>query len=183
MARLPYLDQEDLAEEDRELLARPANLFRLLVHSPDAYRRFGALGGWIRTGSTLDPRLREMAILQVGYLTRCEYEYSHHITLGRRFGVSDDDIRAITAETAGEQTALDELDRAVLRLAREMTTELRGSDEAFETVRARLSEEHVIDLLMTVAFYNLVVRLLFTLDIDLEDDYRALLTEFPFADA
>ena len=113
MARLRYLDREDLAEEDKRLLDRPANLFRLLVHSPDGYRNFARLGGWIRSGSTLDPRLREMAILQVGYLTSAVYEWTHHIELGRNdFGVSDDDIRAIVAETNGEGSALPEFDRA-----------------------------------------------------------------------
>ena len=129
MARLPYLDAQDLAEEDRALLARPANLFRAYVHSPEAFRNFSRLGGYIRSRSTLDPRLRELAILQVGYLTRAEYEYTHHIQLGRdQFGVSDEDIRAIAAETSGEDSGLPDLDRAVLRLAREMTDELQGNE-------------------------------------------------------
>lgn len=180
MARLPYLDAEDLAEEDRSLLARPANLFRAYVHSPEAFRNFSRLGGYIRSRSTLDPRLRELAILQVGYLTRAEYEYTHHIQLGRdQFGVSDDDIRAIAAETAGEDSGLPDLDRAVLRLAREMTEELAGAEDTFAAVLDALGAEHTVDLVTTIGFYCMVVRVLFTLDIDLEDDYRPLLEEFP----
>lgn len=180
MARLPYLNQEDLPEEHKNLLARPANLFRVLANSPEAFRNFSRLGGWIRDRSTLDPRLREMAILQVGYLTKNAYEYTHHVEIGRRFGVSDEDIRAIALETAGTQSELGELERAMLRLAREMTKDLEGSREAFETVQEHLSNEHMIDLLMTIAFYNLVVRLLFTLEVDLEPEYERLLREFPF---
>ena len=183
MARLPYLSQEDLAEQDRDVLTRPGNLFRVLAHSPEAFRRFGALGGWIRSGSALDPRLRELAILQVGYLTRSQYEYAHHIEIGRRFGVSDDDIRAIAAESAGEPTALAALDRAVLQLTREMTADVQGSEDAFGIVREGLGPEQTIDLLMTIAYYNLVVRLLLTLEVELEDGYRPLLAEFPLPDA
>jgi len=180
MARLPYLDAQDLAEDDRTLLARPANLFRAYVHSPEAFRNFSRLGGYIRSQSTLDPRLRELAILQVGYLTRSEYEYTHHIQLSRdQFGVSDHDIRAIATETAGEDSGLPALDRAVLRLAREMTEDLQGSEEAFATVLEALGAEHTVDLVTTIGFYCMVVRVLFTLDIDLEDDYRPLLEEFP----
>ncbi len=183
MARLSYLNQEDLAEEDKRLLDRPTNLFRLLVHSPDGYRNFARLGGWIRSGSTLDPRLREMAILQVGYLTSAVYEWTHHIELGRNdFGVSNDDIRAIVAETNGEGSALPAFDRAVLRLAREMTSEVAGSQQALDAVRAELSDEHVVDLCMTIAFYNLVVRVLLTLQVDLEPDYESVLEEFPLPD-
>jgi alkylhydroperoxidase family enzyme len=182
VARLPFLDVEDLPEEQRSLLDPPRNLFRVLVHSPEALRNFSRLGGYIRNRSTLDARLREMAILQVGYLTRNAYEFSHHIEIGRGFGVSDADIRAIAAETDGKPSDLGDLDRAVLRLAREMTSDLAGSHEAFDAVRARLSNEHLIDLLMTIAYYNLVVRLLSTLEVDLKPHYEPLLEEFPLGE-
>ena len=103
MARLPYLDRADLKPEHQDLLARNINLYRALVHSPDGARTFSALGQFIRHTSRLDPRLREMAILQVGYLARSPYEYSHHVEIGRDFGVTDDDIRAIGDETAGRR--------------------------------------------------------------------------------
>jgi alkylhydroperoxidase family enzyme len=179
MARLPYLDKSDLSPENQDLLARNINLVRALVHSPNGARVFGSLGNFIRFKSRLDPRLREMAILQVGYLTRAPYEYSHHIKLGRDFGVSDDDIRAIAEETAGRSTKLDPLARLVIRAAREMTLDMAVSDEAFNALRAHLDNERLIDLMITIAFYNGVVRLLGTLGIEVEDDYRGYLDEFP----
>jgi alkylhydroperoxidase family enzyme len=179
MARLPYLDKSDLPPEHQDLLARSINLFRLMVHSPGGARAFSALGQYIRFGSKLDPRLREMAILQVGYLTRSVYEYTHHIKIGRDFGVSDDDIRAIAAETAGKATALDALTRAVLRAAREMTEGLAASDETFAALRNDLDEERLTDLVLVIAFYNAVVRFLGTMQIDNEPEYQRLLAEFP----
>ena len=50
MARLPYLDKEDLKPEDQELLARGINLQKILVHSPGATRAHGAMGQYIRYG-------------------------------------------------------------------------------------------------------------------------------------
>ena len=180
MARLPYLDADDLAPEDRDLVSRKVNLYYALVNSPNGARNFNRLSQWIRHQSRLDPRLRELAILQVGYMTRCAYEYSHHIEIGRDFGVSDDDIRAIIAETAGESSGLAELDRAVLRAAREMTDDLKISDETFAVLRADLDNERIVDLVMTIAVYNGVVRLLESLEIDVEPEYQAYLEEFPF---
>ena len=81
MARLPYLDVDDLAPEHRDLLNRKINIRRLLVHSPDGARNYSHLGQYFRFGSKLDPRLREIAILQVGYLTKSAYVYSHHIKI------------------------------------------------------------------------------------------------------
>jgi alkylhydroperoxidase family enzyme len=101
MARVPYLERSDLAEADQDLLARNINLFRALVNSPNAARAFSTLGGFIRHKSRLDPRLRELAILQVGWLARSPYEWSHHVKIGFDFGVSKDDIRALIDDTGG----------------------------------------------------------------------------------
>jgi alkylhydroperoxidase family enzyme len=184
MARLPYLDQSELAPEFQDLLLRDLNLYRALAHSPNGMRAFRGLGHFIRRKSVLDPRLREMAILQVGYLARSPYEYCHHIEIGRHFGVSDDDIRAIAEETEGRPTTLEPLAKAVLRAAREMTSGLTMSDATFAELRqssnqAGLDNERLTDLVMTIAFYNAVVRMLATLEIDVEDGYHKYLDEFP----
>ena len=179
MARLPYLDRSDLPPEFQELLARDINLHRLLVHSPIATRAWHKFAHFIRHESRLDPRLRELAILQVGYLERSAYEYSHHIKIGREFGVSDDDIRAIADETEGRPSTLDDLGKAVLRAAREMTHGLSISERTFQELRQSLDNERLTDLVLTIAFYNAVVRILATLQIDVEDEYQQYLDEFP----
>ena len=66
MARLKYLDKADLAEKDQDLLARNINLFRALVHSPNAARAFSGLGGFIRHKSKADPRLRTLPAIVNG---------------------------------------------------------------------------------------------------------------------
>jgi len=180
MARVPYREKTDLKPDDRDLLARPITLFKALVNSPGGARAFSGLGGYIRYGSKLDPRLRELAILQVGYATRAPYEWSHHIKLGYEFGVTDADIAALIAESAGQPSGLPELDRAVLRAAREMTgPALAISDETFAVLRAALDHERIVDLTLTIGFYNAVVRVLGTLQIDVEPDYQAYLDRYP----
>ena len=181
MACVPYLDQSDLAAEHKDLLGRNINLFRAMAHSPHGARAFHGLGEFIRHKSRLDPRLRELAILQVGYLTKSVYEYTHHIKIGRDFGVSDDDLRGLAAETAGKPSRLEPLARTVLRAAREMTQELAISDETFAALKQALDHERLTDLVLTIAFYNAVVRFLATMQIDNESEYQRLLAEFPFA--
>src|SRR5271156_2590413 len=107
MARLPYLYKSDVLPEHQDLLARNLNLYRLLAHSPRAARSLNTFARVIRDGSRLDPRLRQWAILQVGYVSRSAYEYSHHIRISREFGVSDYDVRAVAEETAGRTTTLE----------------------------------------------------------------------------
>lgn len=179
MARLRYLDRADLAPNDQDLLKRPINLHRQLAHSPGMARAFSGLGHYIRHESPLDPRLRELAILQVGWLARAPYEWSHHIKIGFDFGVTEADIHALIADTAGQEAALGPAERAVLEAARHLTTEAALTDAQFVALRAHLDETGLVDLLVTIAFYNGVVRVLSALQIDVEPDYKRYLDAFP----
>lgn len=179
MARLPFLTEADLAPGDRELLARGLNLYRVLAHSPEAARALRTPAYYVRHDSPLDPRLRELAIVQVGYVTRTAYEYAHHVELGRAVGVTDDDLRAIAAETAGHASTLPALDRAVLRAARELAAGPRLEDSTFAELQAALPARHLVDLVLAIALYCAVVRVLGALQIELEPGYAALLAEFP----
>ena len=180
MARVPYIDGKDLPGEYKDLVASNAlNIRRALANNPAAARANGDLAMYIRHKSRLDPRLREMAILQVGYSTRTAYEYVHHIEIGRQFGVSDDDIRAIADDTAGKPTKLDALTKAVLKASREMTDKLGISDETYAVLQKSLKNEEIVDLVIAVAFYNATVRILASLKVDLEPESRHILDEFP----
>src|SRR5665213_484456 len=94
MARLPYLEPDQVAPEYRDMLKRNTNLHKLLVNSPDMARAFSGIGGYIRFKSKLDPRLRELAILQVGWMEKSEYEFTHHVKIGKEFGVGDAEFLA-----------------------------------------------------------------------------------------
>ena len=179
MARLPYLEADQIAPEYRSMLARNTNLHKLLVNSPEAAKAFSGLGGYIRHRSKLDPRLRELAILQVGWLEKSEYEFTHHVKIGKEFGVTDADIQGMMAETDGKPSNLDALTKAVLTGAREMVRNLAMSDATFAEIKASLSDEHMTDLVLTIAFYCAVVRVLATMQMDNEPYYKEVLQQYP----
>lgn len=179
MARLPYLDAEQLSPEHKELLKRPINLTRLLVNSPGMARAFHGIGGYIRNKSTLDSRLRELAILQVGWMEKSEYEFTHHVKIGKEFGVTDEDIQNLFLETEGKPSKLEPLAKAVLRGAREMVRDLAMTEATFAEIKKDLSNEHMTDLVLTIAFYCAVVRVLATMKIDNEPQYKEVLKQYP----
>jgi alkylhydroperoxidase family enzyme len=179
MARLPYLDRSDLADEHQDLLARSINLHRMLVHSPGMARAFGVLGGYIRHGSKLNPRLREMAILQVGWLARSPYEWSHHVKIGHDFGVTEEDIHALIDDASGRETTLDATTRLVLRAAREAAAAGSVAAATLARLREELDDECLTDLVVTIGFYCGVVRVLASLDVDVEPEYQPYLHRFP----
>lgn len=184
MARLPYLGPDDLAPENRDLLARDIHLARLLANSPGAARGMNGLAMWIRRDSKLDPRLRELAILQVGWCARSPYEWSHHCKIARDAGVHDDDIRAIAAESGDAQPApgapsLDPLARLVLRAARETARDGAMSADSVDALRAALGDERLMELVVMSSFYCGVVRVMASLAIDVEPEYQPMLEMFP----
>ena len=183
MARLPYLSLSDLADEDHDLLARDINLHRLLAHSPAGARALTHLSTWIRYHSALNPRLRELVILQIGYCTGSDYEFSHHIQIGHDFGVSDDDVNALMAETRGEASHLGELDRLAITAAREMVKQGAIQENTLASLKTLLSNQEVIELMMIASFYVGIIHLLASLNIDVEEDYLPYLAQFPFADS
>ena len=69
--------------------------------------------------------------------------------------------------------------RAVLRAAREMTLDLAVSDETFAALRQGLDNERLTDLIVTISFYNGLVRLLETMQVDVEEDYLPYLDQLP----
>ena len=142
-------------------------------------RAFNGIGGYIRFKSKLDPRLRELAILQVGWLEKSEYEFTHHVKIGKEFGVTDEDIKGLIAETDGKPSQLEPLARAILRGAREMVRELAMSEATFAEIKKELSDEHMTDLVLTIAFYCAVVRVLATMQIDNEPSYKEVLQQYP----
>jgi NAD(P)-dependent dehydrogenase (short-subunit alcohol dehydrogenase family)/alkylhydroperoxidase family enzyme len=165
--------------EYRDMLKRNTNLHKLLVNSPDMARAFNGVGGYIRFKSKLDPRLRELAILQVGWMEKSEYEFTHHVKIGKEFGVTDEDIQGLMAETEGKPSKLEPLAKAILKGAREMVRELAMSDATFAEIKQELSNEHMTDLVLTIAFYCAVVRVLATMKMDNEPYYKEVLQQYP----
>src|SRR5260370_42457404 len=99
--------------------------------------------------------------------------------MGREVGLSEDGIRAVGDETAGRATLLEALAKAVLRAARAMTVGLSVADKTFAALRQELDDERLTDLMVTIAYYNGLVRLLETMQVDVEEDYLPFLDEFP----
>jgi alkylhydroperoxidase family enzyme len=176
LARLPYRDAADLAPEDRDLLVRPVNIYRAMVNAPGITRAFLGLANQIRHESKLDPRLREIAILQVAWSVRSAYEWSHHVKIGRTFGVTESDLRAIAS---GDDAALDEQPRAIRRAAQAMAEAGDLDDAAMASLRSFLDEERLTELLLICGMYVGLARFLHVARVEVEADYAKELQEYP----
>jgi alkylhydroperoxidase family enzyme len=171
MARVRLNETGDIGEDHRWLFERMEkrggllNIFRALGHSPEALRRFMKFGSYFLDEGKLDPKLRELAILRVGMDCRAPYEFSQHISIGRRAGLSDAQIRAVGNAHVGV-FAPNEM--AVLAYAGELTTASRVSDATYDAVAQFLNAEEVVELTLVIGYYNMVSRALNALEVDID---------------
>jgi uncharacterized peroxidase-related enzyme len=178
MARVPYLSREDATPDTEAVWRRveaerkmpTANIFRALAHAPALLDAFLGYANALRDESELDPKLRELAILAVGHATGSEYEIAHHQSHAIKAGLTQQQV-ADVADYEGSE-AFNDAELAVLRLARESTVQVAVSDRRWADARAHLSDRQMVELCMTIAWYNSGVRIMGSLGIELEDGYR-----------
>lgn len=179
MARVPYLNEEDLPEDYRQYLSRPITLFRGLANSPGALKVHHAFGEWIRWECKVDGRLRELVILLVGYLENSPYEWSHHIQIAQKFGVTEQDVDQLISYANGGAHDFTEAEVLALRATHEVTEAGKASAEVVEGLKAHFDNEELTDILVIASFYCYVVRVLASLEIDVEPEYLQYLERFP----
>jgi 4-carboxymuconolactone decarboxylase len=170
VARLPYPDPDSSPEPVREAFAAlpPLNIFRMLSHAETAFRPFLRFGGTILGRLKLDPRLRELAILQVAADSQAEYEWVQHAAIARQVGIPDEQIAAVQAGRL-DDPSLGDGERAVLSFAREVVAGPRVNDATFGAVAAVLSPQEIVELLLTVGNYLMLARVMTTLELELDD--------------
>ena len=146
-----------------------ANIFSALAHAPQVLDGFISYANTLR-GSKLSPKLRELAILTVGHCTASAYEVAHHQSHGLKAGISAQQLQAVPDF---ESSALfDDEERAVMALARESTLKVDVSEPTWRKAAAFLSERELVELVLTIGWYNSGVRIMGALAIELEDGYR-----------
>jgi 4-carboxymuconolactone decarboxylase len=183
MPRIPAIAPEDLNDRQRQvrddILAGPrsslAGPFDAWIHSPDLADRAQKLGEFCRFGSSLEPRLSELAILYTARHWRAQFEWYAHEPMAREGGLSDGVIAAIKA---GNEPKFDNADEAALHaLCRELYTDKRISDATYAAAETALGRQGVVDAIGILGYYALVSMTLNTFEMPLPDGVEA-----PFKD-
>jgi len=173
MARVAILEKKQTSPEFQELFqkmeergGKVLNLFKVMANSPEVGRAFLKLGNAILMKSSLDRPLRELAILRVGDLAKAGYEFTQHVPIARRVGVTAEQIEALPQWK--QSSHFNDQERAVLQFTDEMAEQIRVTDETFARVKAFLSDQEIVELTTTIGYYGMVSRILETLQVELE---------------
>jgi alkylhydroperoxidase family enzyme len=103
-------------------------------------------------------------------LNRAEYEWVQHEKEFIAAGGTSEQMDALRNPSVAlaDSKRFDEMERATLALTYEMTRDVVVTDATMRRVRALLPDQQVVELVGTIAGYNMVSRFLVATGIELE---------------
>lgn len=173
MARIPYADPNK--PETRELVERIVkergsvlHLYQMLLHSGPVAE------GWlnyltaIRHKCSLNGAIRELVIVRVAQLNGAQYEADQHIPIALKEGVTQQQIDEL--EDWRNSTSFNATERNVLELTDQMTTKVKVDKSVMEALATDFNHQELVELVATVAAYNMVSRFLEAFGIHSDDE-------------
>lgn len=178
MARVSLIEEEDHPELAALISKVRAgrrgaliNVYKLLLHTPPLAECWLNLISAARYQTELDGRLREIAIVRVGYLNNTSYVVKQHVPqLTTPEGLSQAECDALAAWH--DSTFFSARERAALAYADAMTRDVTVPDAVFDALRAHFNERQIVELTVLIGTYNMHTRVFTALQIDPEPHHR-----------
>ena len=171
---IPYVTDDkagppDLIEAIRA--RRPGHqlwyLDRMLLNSPNFAKGWNTMFGAIRGQLSLPGKLREIPIMAIAVMNKADYEWAVHEPEFLKAGGTKEQLAALQ-KLQGDPKLFDETERAALQLSIEMTREVKPKQATIDQLRKLLPDSQLVELIGTIAGYNMVSRFLLATGVDLE---------------
>ena len=164
--RMPPLATASMTDAQRaaaaELAAGPRGgvkgPFIALLRSPELMQRLQKVGEYLRFGSSLAPRISELLMLVVSRHWTQQFEWSVHVPLALRAGVSTDTVSAIADGRRPAAMAADEA--LAYDFAGEVLCNRGVSDATYAAAVAKFGERGLIDMLGVLGYFTTVSMVL-----------------------
>jgi AhpD family alkylhydroperoxidase len=140
----------------------PPTLFLTMGRQHKLFRGWLRFAGRLMPGGSLPRRDTELVILRVAHLRGCAYEFEHHVRMGKRAGVTSEDIERIT----GPLDAWQGRELALLTAVDALIRDRDLDDTSWQGLREHLDESHAVEFLLLVGHYDMLATFLGTLRIE-----------------
>ena len=150
-----------------------SNFSKVLAHQP------AALAGWMLPNESIrlknvksDPdyvKIQQLVIIKTSALNASAYCMSHNVPLGKKVGLTGEQIAAAQGSDYMNSPHLDDRQKAAVRWADAVTRmTARDDDEAFAAMKRNFSEKQIVELTVFCGMWNYSNRLCEALHVDLE---------------
>ena len=156
----------ELAEIEARILAergRISLLYQVLLNSAPIVQGWEAMLTAVRNRTGVPANLRELIILRVAVLNGAAFEFDAHVPHALKAGVPQYKIDALRSPVLDPSFTEEEC--LLLELADRMTRDVNVPQALMDRIRARHDPQGVVELVATVAAYNMVSRFLVALNI------------------
>ena len=175
MPRLPDLDPDTLTPEARRvhdaILSGPRGVvqgpLRVWLTSHELADKAQALGAFCRYGTSLPPRLSELAILVTGAHWRAGFEWHVHAPIAREAGLSAEAVEAIRTRDEPRFEQADEA--AVHAFASELLRTRAVSRPTYDATLLALGERGTVELVGVLGYYGLISMTLNAFEVPLPE--------------
>ncbi len=172
--RIPPLTESSASPEQQQLMqglkrkGKVWNVFATFCQHTLLAKYWLPFATYVLRDNTVPPREREILILRIGWLCQSEYEWAQHVRIGKRAGLTDDEIRGISE--GAESARLNAADRLLVRATDELHQDACVSDATWQALSQVYTQSQLVDLVFTVGQYNLVSMALNSFGVQLDDD-------------
>jgi AhpD family alkylhydroperoxidase len=149
---------------------KPPNIFTTLGRHRGLFRRWLWFAVALMPGGKLPREETELVILRVAHNTGSEYEWSQHERIGKRAGLSEEEISRVRA--GGKAPGWPERRALLLRAADEMHEQRQIGSELWTELSRHLDEVLLIELCMLIGHYEMLAMTLNTLEVEPETPAR-----------
>ncbi len=153
----------ELAAQEAQIAAargRVSPLYQVLLNSPPVAHGWEQMLSAVRNHNSLPASLRELVILRVAILNKAPYEFDAHAPIAAAAGVPTQAIEGLRQAVLDLDLPLSEVERLVLELTDTMTLAVQVPDSLFNEVQKHFEGQQLLDLVATIAAYNMVSRFL-----------------------
>jgi 4-carboxymuconolactone decarboxylase len=176
LARIPLPDPEAMSPEQRRVYddivggprGRLVGPLRAALHRPELADKWQKLGAALRYGTSLAPRLSELAILVTARRWDCQLEWYIHAEEAAKAGLAPEVIAALSR---AERPAFANDDEAVVYdYAKQVTASGFVNDAAYARAHDILGTVGVVDLTALIGYYSMVAMTLNAHELPLPDN-------------
>lgn len=173
ITRLAVADaQEAAATAGLPAYMADLSVFRIALKNPPVARALNDVLHTLLQRGKLDPRLRELVIMRIGWTTGSVYEWAQHWRVATQLGMQADDILGV--RDWPDHTAYGPLERAVLTATDETVTDGVISERTWGELRRLIEDDAVlVELVVAIGNWRLFSSLLRSLEVPLEEGLEA----------
>ena len=144
------------------------SIFQVLLNHPTLARALNDLLATMLWHGALDPRLRELVIMRIGWLTACDYEWTQHWRVACGLGVPAEDLLGVRDWSAHH---VRRTERAVLAATDEVVRDGAVSAQTWAACERELGADSavLIELVTAIGAWRMIASILHSLEVPLED--------------